>query len=171
MSCTARWRKPPRSAASHNLLKPCPSPARRSGSRRGKSKAEPLPLPRRQERQAAPTELTGDRGTDGSNPSPSSAESANYRFRAGLPTLGSDLQQPVGLLPGPVQPESDMRRGRHLGSFRPKLILASPHYPPLLGFARTKADRGGTQPTYQPDAIRLERRVTGRKRRLSTWHR
>jgi len=65
------------SAASHNLLKPCPSPARRSGSRRGKSKAEPLPLPRRQERQAAPTELTGDRGTDGSNPSPSSGESTN----------------------------------------------------------------------------------------------
>src|SRR6516164_7676668 len=79
--------------------------------------------------------------TGSSNPVPSSAESANYRFRAGLPTLGSDLQQPVGLLPGPVQPESDMRRGRHLGSFRPKLILASPHYPPLLGFARTKADR------------------------------
>jgi hypothetical protein len=36
-------------------------------------------------------------GTDGSNPVPSSADSANYRFRAGLPTLGSDRQQPVGL--------------------------------------------------------------------------
>src|SRR6516165_8079235 len=34
------------------------------------------------------------RGTEISNPSPSSAESANYRFRAGLPTLGSDRQQP-----------------------------------------------------------------------------
>jgi hypothetical protein len=28
MSCTASSRKPPSSAASHNLLKPCPSPAR-----------------------------------------------------------------------------------------------------------------------------------------------
>jgi len=36
-------------------------------------------------------------GTDGSNPVPSSAESANYRFRTGLPTLGSDRRQPVGL--------------------------------------------------------------------------
>src|SRR6516165_886533 len=43
-------------------------------------------------------------GTDGSNPVPSSAESANYRFRAGLPTLGSDRphfrgddEQPVRL--------------------------------------------------------------------------
>jgi hypothetical protein len=42
-------------------------------------RAHPLPLPRRQERRAAPTELTGDRGTDGSNPSPSSGESANFR--------------------------------------------------------------------------------------------
>ena len=62
MNCTVSRRKPPRSPASHNLLKPCPSPARWSGSRRRRSKAEPLPLPRRQERQAAPTELTGDRG-------------------------------------------------------------------------------------------------------------
>ena len=37
------------------------------------------------------------RGTGGSNPACSSVESANYRFRAGLPTLGSDRQQPVGL--------------------------------------------------------------------------
>ena len=36
-------------------------------------------------------------GTRGSNLLCSSAESANYRFRAGLPTLGSDRQQPVGL--------------------------------------------------------------------------
>ena len=43
----------------------------------GGRSAEPLPLPRRQERQAAPTELIGDRGTDGSNPSPSSRESVS----------------------------------------------------------------------------------------------
>ena len=99
MSCTARWRKPPRSAASHNLLKPYPSPARRSGSRRGKSKAEPLPLPRRQERQAAPTELTGDRGTDGSNPSPSSGESDELRSerrsrRGRVPTFDRRVRCP-----------------------------------------------------------------------------
>src|SRR6516164_2792386 len=35
--------------------------------------------------------------TGSSNPPPSSRESTNYRFRAGLPTLGSDRQQPVGL--------------------------------------------------------------------------
>jgi hypothetical protein len=35
--------------------------------------------------------------TRSSNPVRSSAESANYRFRTGLPTLGSDRQQPVGL--------------------------------------------------------------------------
>ena len=62
LSLTASRRKPPRSPASHNLLKPCPSLARWSGSRRRRNRAEPLPLPRRQERQAAPTELTGDRG-------------------------------------------------------------------------------------------------------------
>ena len=44
-----------------NLLKPCPSPARWSGSRRRRTKAELWRLPRRQERRAAPTELTGDR--------------------------------------------------------------------------------------------------------------
>src|SRR6516164_2861992 len=77
MSCTASRRKPPSSPASHNLLKPCPSLARWSGSRRRRNRAEPLPPPRRQERQAAPTELTGDRGTDGSNPSPSSGESVS----------------------------------------------------------------------------------------------
>ena len=44
MSCTASRRKPPRSAASHNLLKTCPSLARWSGSRgarRRRRKAEP----------------------------------------------------------------------------------------------------------------------------------
>jgi hypothetical protein len=51
---------------------------------------------------------------------------SNYRFRAGLPTLGSDRQQPVGLWPGPVQPESEMRPRSTTRSFRPKLISASP---------------------------------------------
>src|SRR6516225_12375897 len=44
MSFTASRRKPPRSAASHNLLKTCPSLARWSGSRgarRRRRKAEP----------------------------------------------------------------------------------------------------------------------------------
>src|SRR6516165_6978689 len=83
MSCTVSRRKPPRRAASHNLLKPCPSPARWNGSPSRRNRAEPLPLPRRQERQAAPTELTGDRGTDGSNPSPSSGESGELPTRLG----------------------------------------------------------------------------------------
>jgi len=48
----------------------------------GGRSAEPLPLPRRQERQAAPTELIGDRGTDGSNPSPSSEESGELPYCA-----------------------------------------------------------------------------------------
>src|SRR6516225_281141 len=39
--CTASRRKPPRSPASHNLLKPCPSLARWSGSRRRRTRAEP----------------------------------------------------------------------------------------------------------------------------------
>jgi hypothetical protein len=51
---------------------------------------------------------------------------SNYRFRAGLPTLRSDRQQPVGLWPGPVQPESEMRPRSTTRSFRPKLISASP---------------------------------------------
>ena len=42
MSCTAAGtQKPPRSGASHNLLKPCPSLARWSGSRRRRRRAEP----------------------------------------------------------------------------------------------------------------------------------
>src|ERR1700751_2160547 len=40
MSCTASAQKPPRSAASHNLLKPCPSLARWRGSGRKKRGAE-----------------------------------------------------------------------------------------------------------------------------------
>src|SRR5215831_13558048 len=62
ISCTASRRQPPRSAARHNLLKPRPSRARWSGPKCRRSKVEPLPLPRRHERQAAPTELSGDRG-------------------------------------------------------------------------------------------------------------
>jgi hypothetical protein len=38
---TASTAKPPRSAASHNPLKPCPSLARWSGSRRRRTRAEP----------------------------------------------------------------------------------------------------------------------------------
>ena len=41
LSLTASRRKPPRSPASHNLLKPCPSLARWSGSKRRRRKAEP----------------------------------------------------------------------------------------------------------------------------------
>src|SRR6516165_4655730 len=62
MSGTTSRRKPPRTAAGHNLFKPCPSPARWNGPPSRRNRAEPLPLPRRQGRQAAPTELTGDRG-------------------------------------------------------------------------------------------------------------
>src|SRR6516165_3002553 len=109
---------------------------------------EPIPTPRRPpNEQLRPREfLTAQeepaifalsraciaRGTGSSNPSPSSAESANYRFRAGLPTLGSDRQQLVGLSLVPCGRRATCGRGRHLGSFRPKLISASPHYPPLL---------------------------------------
>jgi predicted phage terminase large subunit-like protein len=46
-SSTANEQKPPPSAASHNLFKPCPSPARWSGWRRRRRKAEPWRLPRR----------------------------------------------------------------------------------------------------------------------------
>ena len=42
MSFTASRRKPPRSPASHNLLKPCPSLARWSGSKRRRRKDELL---------------------------------------------------------------------------------------------------------------------------------
>ena len=56
MSCTASRRKPPRSAASHNLLKTCPSLARWSGSRRRRTRAEPsggiVSEPRRSPRNA-----------------------------------------------------------------------------------------------------------------------
>jgi len=41
MSCTVSRRKPPRSPASHNLLKPCPSPARWNGSPSRRNCGEP----------------------------------------------------------------------------------------------------------------------------------
>src|SRR6516162_2609778 len=41
MSCTVSRRKPPRSPARHNLLKPCPSPARWNGSPSRRNRAEP----------------------------------------------------------------------------------------------------------------------------------
>ena len=45
LSLTASRRKPPRSPASHNPLKPCPSLARWSGSKRRRRKAEPFKSP------------------------------------------------------------------------------------------------------------------------------
>ena len=47
MSCTVNRRKPPRSAASHNLLKPYPSLARWNGSPSRRNRAEPQCRPRR----------------------------------------------------------------------------------------------------------------------------
>src|SRR6516165_2471392 len=44
------------------ILRHHSSPARWNGPPSRRNRAELLPLPRRQERQAAPTELTGDRG-------------------------------------------------------------------------------------------------------------
>src|SRR6516164_1959259 len=62
MNRTAGKKKRPSSAANRNPPKPYGSPARWNGPPSRRNRAEPLPLPRRQERQAAPTELTGDRG-------------------------------------------------------------------------------------------------------------
>src|SRR6516162_8544560 len=78
LSLTASRRKPPRSPASHNLLKPCPSLARWSGSKRRRRKAEPFKSPA--DTPKCP-ECCGNprllcRGTSSSNPSPSSGESA-----------------------------------------------------------------------------------------------
>jgi len=136
MSCTASRPKPPRSAASHNLLKPCPSPARWSGPRRRRSKAEPWRLPRRQKRRPAPTELTGDRGpmvrihlppaksrprtsraksnplspgTEGSNPALSSRQSVSHgSWRAEVEShLGDDL---LAARPEPLESRPYWRR-------------------------------------------------------------
>jgi hypothetical protein len=76
-----------RSAVSHNLFKPCPGPARWSGSRRKeeglnnqvvpvKSPVDPPPCP---ECCRNPRSLC--RGTRSSNPSPSSGESCELRYR------------------------------------------------------------------------------------------
>ena len=83
LSLTASRRKPPRSPASHNLLKPCPSLARWSGSKRRRRKAEPFKSPA--DTPKCP-ECCGNprllcRGTRSSNPSLSSGESgANLIF-------------------------------------------------------------------------------------------
>src|SRR6516225_7328681 len=74
LSLTASRRRPPRSPASHNLLKPCPSLARWSGSKRRRRKAEPFKSPA--DTPKCP-ECCGNprllcRGTSSSNPSPSS---------------------------------------------------------------------------------------------------
>ena len=79
LSLTASRRKPPRSPASHNPLKPCPSLARWSGSKRRRRKAEPFKSPA--DTPKCP-ECCGNqrllcRGTSSSNP----GESANFRFR------------------------------------------------------------------------------------------
>src|SRR6516165_1965971 len=89
MSFTAGRPKPPRSAASHNLLNPCPSPARWSGSRRRRTRAEPsggivyepANTPQCPECSGNPRLLC--RGTSSSNPSPSSEESANHQSLSG----------------------------------------------------------------------------------------
>src|SRR5215472_12740452 len=80
MSCTA-GQKPPPSAASRNLFKSCPSPARWNGSpsRRERLNNQVVPFrspadpPQCPECCANPRLLC--RGTNGSNPSPSSRES------------------------------------------------------------------------------------------------
>src|SRR5215831_17190772 len=89
MISTTGKQKPQPSAASHNLFKPSPNPARWSGSscRRERlsnqvvvfrSPADPPQCP---ECCANPRLLC--RGTNGSNPSPSSGESANFRYLSG----------------------------------------------------------------------------------------
>ena len=87
LSLTASRRKPPRSPASHNLLKPCPSLARWSGSRRRRTRAEPsggivyepANTPQCPECSGNPRLLC--RGTSSSNPSPSSEESCELQYR------------------------------------------------------------------------------------------
>src|SRR5262249_28647662 len=81
MSCTASRRKRPSSVANRNLFKSCPSPARWSGSscRRERLSNQvvlfrsPSDPPQCPECCANPRLLC--RGTNGSNPSPSSGES------------------------------------------------------------------------------------------------
>ena len=107
MSCTVSRRKPPSSAGNRNPPKPYGSPARWNGPPSRRNRAEPLPLPRRQERHAAPTELTGDRGTDGSNPSPSSKESATNLTGKIEPALARNRRfESVSLRHLPTQKEN-----------------------------------------------------------------
>src|SRR5215472_10308363 len=85
MSCTA-GQKPPPSAASRNLFKSCPSPARWNGSpsRRERLNNQVVPFrspadpPQCPECCANPRLLC--RGTNGSNPSPSSGQSVSLRI-------------------------------------------------------------------------------------------
>jgi len=75
---------PPRSAASHNLFKPCPSPARWSGSKCRRKRLNNPVVPFKSP--ADPPQCCGNppllcRGTRSSNPSPSSGESPTNRAR------------------------------------------------------------------------------------------
>jgi hypothetical protein len=56
---------------------------------------------------------------------PLQRESANYRFRAGLPTLGSDRQQPVGLSLVPCSRRATCGRGT-----TPRVVPAQTDRPP-----------------------------------------
>jgi len=98
-----RQQAEPAAPASHNLLKPCPSLARWSGSRRRRRKAEPWRPPRRDvyadrdnlsSRNKRHLENLQRRrrplgGTDGSNPA--SGESTNFRSprELGAPSMSS----------------------------------------------------------------------------------
>ena len=76
---------------------------------------------------------------------------ASPAFRPGLPTLGSNRSSPSAFSLVPYSRRATCGRGRHLGSFRPKLMSASPHYPtashPLGRFASGRQNRGETPPS------------------------
>ena len=103
MSCTASRRKRPSSVANRNLFKSCPSPARWSGSscRRERLSNQvvlfrsPSDPPQCPECCANPRLLC--RGTNGSNPSPSSEASCEPRFLAILlrSRSGTDGSNPL----------------------------------------------------------------------------
>ena len=90
MSCTAGRQKPPSSATNRNPPKPCAPLARWSGPRRRRRRAEPSggivlrapPIPPQCPECCGNPRLLR-RGTGSSNPSPSSGESANFRFLSG----------------------------------------------------------------------------------------
>ena len=127
MSGTAIRRKPTRSPASHNLLKPCPSLARRSGSKRRRRKAEPsggivyepADTPKCPECSGNPRLLC--RGTSSSNPSPSSSESGELPYcRRRLVPISSKASpncRPITWprLPARTWPRSGVRRRYRLG--------------------------------------------------------